>query len=455
MSVSTGDRTAGPLPSARRVGTSVFLNYLFSNLGYYTLLPILPLLLTRLPGATSWSIGTALFTLTFSLRAACLTMSGLMHRSSIRVAAPAGLVVAAAGFAGLALVHSPAGALVCLAVAGSGASVNTVMVRAYVAVALPATGARNTAFSVIQIGVNLAAAVGPIAANLLFSSGLQSICLLIVAALYAAGAAAVALIVPGGIRPSRADPRPATTRNALRAVAASPQVRYISVITVAGWFLYGQLFSAMTLHIDAVTAAPLARSAFFITNAAVVALVQVPVSAYAARRLGTGTTAVAFLLAGLTVFAAAFCWMALLGGGVAGTFGGVAVFSLAETLFTPFVSTAFAGIAANRPVIEAFALLQIGMAIGEPLGSFSGGALYSALNAAGLGALYWAGLSAGALGIVIAARRWSPRRAPVPAPAGPKAAPAADAGTRTGRQGSCARQRPGQVPASGEDLGRR
>ncbi len=405
----------GCVPTAARVGVSVFLNYLFSNLGYYTLLPILPLLLTRLPGATSWFVGTALFALTFSVRASCLTMSRLMHRSSIRAATSSGLVVAAAGFGGLAWARSPAEALACLAVAGTGVSVNTVMARTYVAIALPATGSRNTAYSVIQIGVNVAAAIGPIVANLLFSRGLQDVCLIVVASLYTVAAIAVAIVVPAGIRPRDSDPRPATTRNAIRAIASSQQVRYVAAIAIAGWFLYGQLFSAMTLHIDAVTTSPLARSAFFIINAVLVVLVQVPVSVVAARKLDGGATVVQFLVIGLAVFAAAFAWMAGFGGSLFGTFGGIAIFSVAETFFTPFVATAFADISANRPVIEAFALLQIVTAIGEPLGSFSGGALFSTASAAGLGAVYWAGLAAAALAVVAGARWWSLRQASPPA----------------------------------------
>lgn len=393
------------MSTAARVGLSVFLNYLFSNLGYYTLLPILPLLLTRTPGATPWFVGAALFTLTFSIRASCLLISGFLHRSSIRVMTSAGLAVAAIGFGGLALSRIPAGDLICLAVAGTGISVNTLMARTYVAIALHGSGARNTAYSVIQVSVNIAAAVGPIAANLLFSNGLQKVCLLVVASLYAIAAGAVAIVLPAGVRPSDNDPRPAKTRRAIQAVVSSRQVRRVTIISIAGWFLYGQLFSALTLHIDAITAAPLTRSSFFIANAVLVALVQVPVSVYAARKLAGDATPVQFMVVGLGVFAAAFGSMAGLGGSIIGTLGGIAVFSVAETFFTPFVATAFAESSANRPVIEAFALLQIVTAIGEPLGSFSGGALFPTLSKAGLGAAYWAGLCAVTAALVVACWR--------------------------------------------------
>lgn len=402
MRVGTREHGAGHRATAARVGMSVFLNYLFSKLGYYTLLPILPLLLTKTPGATPLFVGAALFTLAFCIRASCLLMSGLLHRSSIRMTISAGLAVAAVGFGALALAHSPAADLACLAVAGTGISVNTFMARVYVAIALHASGARNTAYSVIQVSVNIAAAVGPIAANLLFSSGLQRVCLLVVASLHAIAAGAVAIVLPAGVRPSDDDPRPAKTRRAIHAVVSNQQVRRITTIAIAGWFLYGQLFSALTLHIDAITVSPLTRSSFFITNAVLVALVQVPVSVYAARKLDRDGTPVQFLVIGLGVFAAAFAWMAGAGGSVPGTLGGIAIFSVAETFFTPFVATAFAESSANRPVIEAFALLQIVTAIGEPLGSFSGGALFPTLSKAGLGAAYWAGLSGLTIALVVA-----------------------------------------------------
>lgn len=389
MRTSRGQRTA--MTSTRRVSGSVFVNYLLSNLGYYTLLPILPLLLTLTRHAGPWLTGAALSTLGLSVRAACLMMSGLLHRLSVRVSASGGLAIAAAGFGLLATSSDDTITIGCLALAGLGISVNTLVARAYVTLALTTAGARNTAFAAIQVAVNLAAATGPIAANALFSSGHMTLCLALVAVMYSAAAAAVATVLPPRLRPADRDASAPRLRNGLRAIAAEQAVRRTAALAVTGWFLYGQLFSALTLHISEITASALLRSSFFTADALLIVLLQIPVTGYATRRLATGTWC---LRRGLACFGVAFALLAVAGSSIAGTFAGVAVFAFAETLFTPFVSSAFAELSATRPIVEAFVLLQIVMAIGEPGGAFTGGALLSIAAAHHVEPAYWSCLAA-------------------------------------------------------------
>lgn len=385
----------------RAVSRSVFVNYLLSNLGYYTLLPVLPLIVKHMQGGEAWYVGTALFVLAFSVRASCLFASRLLHRTTPRVSITGGLLLAAAGFAVLSVSPGPVGILVCLAVAGFGISVNTLMARAFVAMRLTTPGARNTAFSAIQVAVNLAAAAGPVAANLLFGSAGYALCLVAVVALYVVGAVATAVVIPTTQRPSDQDDRiPNGLLGGLRVIVTDPNVRQVAVVALTGWFLYGQLFSALALHISELTQEPLLRSAFFTTNAVLIVLVQLPVSTYAGRRLDTGTPPVVFLTVGVGMFAAAFAVLAGFGGSVAGVFLGVGLFSLAETAFTPFVATAFAEISGKRPVVEVFNLQQIVMAAGESFGAFSGGALFSIAAAHGVQPVYWSVLTIVAMLVV-------------------------------------------------------
>lgn len=394
MLVRTGDE--------KRVSGSVFVNYLLSNLGYYTLLPILPLFLTHSRHAGPWLTGAALFTLGMSVRAACLPMSGLLHRLSVRVCACGGLMTAAAGFGLLAVSANGVVTVGCLALAGLGISVNTMVARAYVTLALATAGARSTAFAAIQIAVNLAAAIGPIAANVLFSSGQVTLCLGLVAAAYALAAVAVAVIVPAGPRPADHDPDAPRLRNALLAIIGEPAVRRTAGIAVTGWFLYGQLFSALTLHISEITGSALLRSSFFTADALLIVLAQIPVTGYAARRLESGGSASWFLLRGLACFGLAFILLAVAGHGIAGTFAGVAVFAFAETLFTPFVSSAFAEFSATRPIVEASLVQQVVMAVGEPAGAFTGGSLLWFAAAHHVEPAYWYCLASVAAGAALA-----------------------------------------------------
>lgn len=387
------DVVQSPGKSSARVKSTVFQNYVLSHLGYFFLLPILPLLLEQIAEeAAPWFIGAALFTLTSTARGASLFCGGLLHSLSLRGAILAGLIISAAGFALLAVAPGPAGALVCLAVAGLGISVNSLMMRAYITMELASTGTRHAAFSVIQIAVNISATLGPLTANLFFSDADHELCLLVVAALYLV-AAATAVTVPPNRRPTDTGARTPTISGVFRSIIADSDMRRVAAVSLVGWFLYGQLFSALTLHINQLTSSPLVLAGFFITNAVLIATAQLPVSAYAAHKLDSGTLPVNFLRFGVVAFAAAFAILAGSGGEIVGAFAGIVVFSIAETLFTPIVSTAFSELSGDRPIVEQFNSMQLVTALGESLGTFAGGMLFLSASTHGLQPLYWLSMS--------------------------------------------------------------
>lgn len=173
----------------------------------------------------------------------------------------------------------------CLAFAGFGISVNTFMARTNVAMSLSEPGARNTAFSAVRTGVNIAAAVGRIAANLLFSTRSNVLRLMLVAVLYIIRAVQVAVIRPSRLRPFDQDDRRSLGLHGVRIIAVNPAVRRASLVAITGWFLYRHLFSALTLHISQLTTP--------------------------------------------------FVTMAGVGASVVGTFAAVIVFSVADRTFTP------------------------------------------------------------------------------------------------------------------------
>lgn len=396
-----------PADPRRSVGVPVILDYLLSHLGFFTVLPVLPLLIQRShPDTSPWFTGAALFAFNFAVRGASLFCAGLLHHVAVRRAMVTGLLMAAAGFAALPVAPGRAGVASCLLLAGTGISTNGLMARAYIAMSVPGAAERNTMFSAVQVAVNVAAALGPVAANVLIGRDLDTALLLAVAAMYVLAAAAVAVLVPGQVRPGNGAVRPPLRLGLLRAVVADPAVRRVSVATAVGGFLYAQFFTAVALHVAQVTQAVGWRAAVFTANAVLVVVVQIPVSAWAARRITAGVSPLTLLLAGVGVFAAAFAVMAGAGAALPGVFAAVAVFSLAETVFTPMVNTAFSEIPGDRPVVEVFNLRQIAATAGESTGAFAGGALFGLATDHGVQAAYWAALAGlGAATVVLFPRR--------------------------------------------------
>jgi hypothetical protein len=178
-------------------------------------------------------------------------------------------------------------------------------------------------------------------------------------------------------------------------MATDRGVRRVSLATLAGSFLYGQFFSAFVLDVSRMTTSAALRASFFTVNAIAVVALQVPTARHTRRGLDRSMPALRYLLLGTATFSAACLIFGIAGEAVVGAFAGVAVFSLAETYFSPAVNIAYAEIAGERPVVEAFNLRQVAVSVGESLGSFCGGALFLPAVTHGLRAEYWIILAAG------------------------------------------------------------
>ncbi|MYS92349.1 MULTISPECIES: MFS transporter [Streptomyces] len=382
-------------PSVRSVGATIVLDYLFSHLGYFTLLPVLPVLIPELhPGVGAWWVGAALLMLTFALRGGALFVSGYLHRTPTRRAMITGLLLAAVGFGALPVAPGVPGLLLCLVLAGLGISINGLTARAYVVMALPSAGDRTTIFSGIQVAVNISAALGPIAANFLFADGHYGLLVASVAVLYTAAALAVLFSVPGGLRLSDGASRPPLRLGLLKVIVADRQIRRVAVVTAVGSLLYAQLFSALALQIADLTTRPALRAAFFTVNAVLVVALQIPVTVYMRRGMDRGEPAMRYLLMGLLAFSCAFAALGVNGGSLVVAFAAVVVFTFGETLFTPTVSTAFADFGGERPVVEVLNLRQVATAVGESAGSFVGGTFFLLAAAHGVQAGFWYALAA-------------------------------------------------------------
>ncbi|MFF5969960.1 MFS transporter [Streptomyces sp. NPDC012769] len=376
------------------VAVPVVLDYLLSHLGFYCLLPVLPLLLAKMhPGTGALLIGTALFTFTFTYKGASLFCAGLLQRLPIRVAIPGGLTLAGLGFALLPLSPHPLVTLCFLVLAGVGISVNGITARMYVAIALESPGDRNSVFAGIQVAINVSAAVGPIIANFLLDGPHQARLLLLVAVIYWASAAVMTAFVPSGLRPGDQDARKPLKLGLLKAMVTDPGVRAVSAVALAGSFLYGQFFSAFAIHVTHIADSAAEKASFFTLNAVLIVVLQMAVSAYTNRGLERSHTPMRFLLQGIAVFGLSFVPLSVGGAGLVAAYAAVTLFSVAEMLFTPMVSTAFAEFGADRPMVEVFNFRQVASTAGESLGTFAGGALFTTAALHGLQSAYWGALT--------------------------------------------------------------
>jgi DHA1 family multidrug resistance protein-like MFS transporter len=275
------------------------------------------------------------------------------------------------------------------------------MARVYIAVALTEPSARNSAFAAIHVILNVSGALGPIIANLLVGYGWSKALLVGIALGYLVSAVVVALTVPADLHPGSGDER-RVTAGVFRTMLRDPAVRRLSVITAAGGFLYAQFFSALSLHITQVSDSPAVRASFFTANAVLVVVLQIPASAYTNRGLQNGIPPIRYLITGIGLFALAFGLLAVAADFVlVGTYLAVALFSLAETFFTPLVNTAYADVSAGLPTVEAFTMRQIAATAGESLGAFADATFFLEATERHVQPVYWLFVALIGAGVIV------------------------------------------------------
>jgi MFS family permease len=259
----------------------------------------------------------------FSLRAAGLAV-GLLTAVAALTAGPAGVVIdrrgprltaagagvaLAAGYAGLAFVHTPAQAFAAAAVAGCGnGALNPSQTTLVTTLAPP--GLRHRASAVSRVAVNAGLGLGGVVGGLVAAHGLHGFMtlLLLNAATYLVYVGLLVVVVPGSARPAQ---RP---RGGYRAVARDTTFVRLAVTNVAmiavGWGVLAFVvapYASAVLHIG-----PRPIGLFMLANAATVVVAQVPLS-----RLAEGRRRAAMLELGAAVWACA-CLLAATAGGAGG-----------------------------------------------------------------------------------------------------------------------------------------
>jgi DHA1 family multidrug resistance protein-like MFS transporter len=392
---------------------------LLSQVGFYAILPLLPVLLPDVWQMTSpWMVGGALFALSASMRGSSILLSNLLRRVPARTAVGGSLGLSAAAFLTMSCSRAPFAVFLLLVLAGAGISVSALSLRVYVTDSLARADLRSTVFSATQVAANVAAAIGPLIGTFLLDLSPTAL-LLGVSAAYCAAAGVALALVPATSAPAAAGVRPPLTRRMFVDIVRVPQIRAAVVTAATGCFLYAQLFSAIVIQLASVTSSGPVRSSVFVLNAVLVVALQAPVTRAVNRRLRGSTPSFAFLRCGVAVFAASALVLSVAGRSFGGVLAAVVVFSVAETVFSPMLNTVFGDIRSEASTLEMFNVRQLASAVGESSGTFVGGAVLTVALAHGLGPAYWMALSITGAAVVVAVRRWpavsaDPRTQPQP-----------------------------------------
>jgi MFS transporter, DHA1 family, multidrug resistance protein len=377
--------------------------YVLAFTGYFALVPVLPVLLREVRDLRAVQVGAALVVFTLAARAGSLLVAPLLHLASrglVLVAAPALTGLSAAV---LALGPPLPLLLACLATAGLGVSVNGLVVRVHLAERESGDGRRLRSFALLNVALNLAGAVGPLLGTALYDRAAPGRVLGTVAALYA-GAVLVSLPLLRAAGGSGIDSgRRFSPRAYARVLRRSPELRRLLLVTVLGWALYAQLFSALPLYLFRTVERRALIGTVFVLGAVLIVTCQLLVTRVVTRRIEAGTPAERVLLAGIGLFPCSFLLVGASGGRLAVLYPAIAVFTLGEILFTPLVDTALARHGEDEGYVAVFAGKQVTVAVGESVGAFLGGTGFLFVSGAlDSDAAYWFAAAAVGLAAVLA-----------------------------------------------------
>lgn len=367
--------------------------------GYFGALSVLAIVLKD-RYTSGFAVGMALLAFSLGDGIGGLLFSRLLPRLDYRHSMAVSMTASSAAFVAFGVSR---GYWVCstlLILAGTGGSIFTTLCRTMVAQVTPVPAHRHRIFSAVQVAFNVAAAAGPAAFGLLLSAGLIRYVFAAAAALYCTSAAVAITLVPPRLRPPAVAGGSPISRVSLRRIARDQTALRVLGLLLIGSVLYRQFYSAYALQMAAVLA-PNERAALFWGNALLVAALQLPVSRVVRPFITSDVRTMRTMALGVAVFAASLALMGLLPI-VFGSFVVVMViFSFAETVYTPTVSTAIAGIP-SASVLESFNIRQVTWTAGSGLGVLLGGTFYiETANSVGPGP-YWLALASLTIAAVLA-----------------------------------------------------
>ncbi|MDS1271604.1 MFS transporter [Lipingzhangella sp. LS1_29] len=351
-------------------------NYLLSHLGFFTVAPVLAIVLTDI--LTPLMVGCTLMLFNLAMRSGSLFLTPVISRLPFRVSTGFGLVLAGCAF--VLAPHLAGWALVAtLTAAGLGVSINGSAIKLFVATHIPENERRQKMFSGIQIAVNCAAAIGPFVGNLLLDRGAEAVFLVTGLAYFVAALSSI-LILPA--RGESAEPARSPLRwHVIREGLSRPYAKRAVLLATLGAALYAQLFSSFPVIAAMATEDPLLRGGLFFLNAAIVVVLQIPVTKGSLALITRGWSPMRVMALGVLVLASSLLVLGISPTAVLVLYLVVFVFSLGEAIYIPSVDTAFLDLSTEVSPLELINLRQISNGVGESLGSFIGASAAAAFIA--------------------------------------------------------------------------
>ena len=362
--------------------------------GFYMLIPLLSVHLTRDAGFSGAAAGAVLAVRQVTQQGLMLFGGALADRVGYRPVIAAGMLVRALGFAGFALSDALPAVVVSAIIAALGGALFEATGKAALATLAP-PDERTRLFSLSALTQTLGTAGGPLLGVALLPLGFAWVGIGAGGFFLVAFAISAMLLPPLGARAAAL--RSPAFGQVLRAIARDRPFLTFTVLLTGYWFLHNQIYISVPLRAAQAGGSVAIVGVLYAINAVAGLALQYPLVRLASARL----TPLALVAAGIALMGLGLGLMALPAGPALAwpMAAAVIVFAAGRALVEPAKDTVTAAMAPPGALAAYFSVAFLALAVGGSAGNYAGGWLFDLASACGAHALPWLVFAGAGLGI--------------------------------------------------------
>ncbi|WP_179860990.1 MFS transporter [Bacillus thuringiensis] len=367
----------------------ICLDYLLAYSGYFTILPLLSILFSETRGYSVGAIAFASTTLIVSLRTGRFLLGPFLDNINPKNGIVGGVLIAGISLFSIGYIQNYYVTLLLLICAGIGMSANGLAGKTTLSFIGNEDGNALKYFSLLNVFVNIAAALGPLIGTFLLSYNLKNIIFQIAGIFYVSAGTLVFLMIKK-INIKKPENKKSFFSHYQKAIKDRRYLRFL-LYNAVGWFCYAQLFIALPYYVKNHFQLDGKLGTLLMLNAILIISLQMLVSKYIFNFFPKGK-GMNRLICSLCLFGLAF-FIAFIYDSFYVLYAMVTLFTIAEMIFTPSVDEIVSDLSSIESRTTYFSILGISTAIGEGLGAFISIRLIGFLESINQIILYWAFVS--------------------------------------------------------------
>jgi MFS family permease len=347
---------------------ALLLSVLLLHLGYYMILPILPIYLKLNKGMGIAEIGIILAVIAFSFQGASVLGGFLADRFGRRTIIALGAIIRAGAFVGYAI-FQPFWAIIAMSFFnGVGGGLNAPSTKAAIAALASSDENKTTAFSLRGIAANIGTSLAGLMTYFVLG-GSSALIFYVAAGLFTVQGIITWFYVP---KNCGEEPCPIIPAKSYLQILKNKPFVVFSLVNVLIWALYTQFALAVPLRAAAILSDPGMVSLIWTINSIIVILLQAPISAWLLNRIHAMyalALGIIFVGAGISslYWTTSFYGLAISG----------VIFIFGEMLIAPTVDSTVSRFATAQIIGVFFGLANFISSLGEGAGNYAGGQLLS------------------------------------------------------------------------------